>query len=150
AAHEDVQITDTIDAPTAYRMSTWNSSVSIGTTMMPPPSPVSAPSRPAVTEPAAISNAKVSVVIARNVAAHGRARQRSSRAWPAFRLSYPRRGHAGHSQESGSEFETPEIAFHDENRGDRRADGAGAGDRRRVEARQETIRHLQSELALAR
>ena len=46
----EVAITDTIEAPMAKRMSTWSSSVSAGTTMIPPPSPSSEPSRPAATE----------------------------------------------------------------------------------------------------
>src|SRR5206468_535254 len=44
-------MTDTSAAPIAYRMSTLNSSVSIGTMTIPPPSPVSAPTTPAPRAP---------------------------------------------------------------------------------------------------
>ena len=47
AAPEEVAITDTSDAPIAYRISTPNTSVSSGTITTPPPSPVSDPSIPA-------------------------------------------------------------------------------------------------------
>ena len=43
-------MTDTIEAPMAKRISTWSSSVSAGTTMIPPPRPSSEPSSPAATE----------------------------------------------------------------------------------------------------
>ena len=43
-------MTDTLEAPMAKRISTWSSSVSAGTTMIPPPRPSSEPSSPAATE----------------------------------------------------------------------------------------------------
>src|SRR4029077_18518172 len=51
AAPDEVAITETSDAPTAYRMSTLNSRVSIGTSTTPPPRPVSAPRNPAMNDP---------------------------------------------------------------------------------------------------
>src|SRR5690242_15683368 len=58
AAPEDVAITETSDAPTAYRRSTPKSSVSIGTITIPPPRPVNAPRSPAENEPIATSSVK--------------------------------------------------------------------------------------------
>src|SRR4051794_30041190 len=46
-------MTDTSDAPAAYRRSTPNPSTRSGTITTPPPSPVSAPSRPAANAPPA-------------------------------------------------------------------------------------------------
>src|SRR5271155_438100 len=62
AAPEDVAITDTSAAPMAYRMSTPNSSVSIGTITTPPPNPVSAPKNPASSDPKPINAVNSSVV----------------------------------------------------------------------------------------
>src|ERR1700745_1186205 len=55
AAPLDVAITDTSAAPIAYRMSTPNTIVSNGTITTPPPSPVSAPKKPAATAPTKIN-----------------------------------------------------------------------------------------------
>ena len=51
AAPQEVAITDTSEAPTAYRMSTPNTEVKRGTMTTPPPKPVSDPKKPAVNEP---------------------------------------------------------------------------------------------------
>ena len=51
------------EAPIAYRMSTLKSSVSSGMITTPPPSPVSAPSRPAMTEPAKTARVKSKMII---------------------------------------------------------------------------------------
>src|SRR5262252_5822792 len=53
AAPDDVAITETSDAPTAYRISTLNTRVKNGTSTTPPPSPVSDPRKPAVNDPIA-------------------------------------------------------------------------------------------------
>src|SRR5579872_1007857 len=50
AAPEEVAITETREAPMAYRMSTLNKRLSSGTNTTPPPSPVNAPTRPARSE----------------------------------------------------------------------------------------------------
>jgi hypothetical protein len=65
AAPLDVAITEMIDAPMASRMSMCNSSVSAGTTIIPPPSPSSDPRNPAPNEMAATTRTKISGVIAR-------------------------------------------------------------------------------------
>src|SRR5215831_6145266 len=91
-------MTEINDAPMAYRISTRKMSVSIGTITMPPPSPVSAPSRPAPKAPPATISAIVVVVIAgRNVATHASPAlaARRSRQRPTFRLSDLRDGSAG-------------------------------------------------------
>ena len=54
---------DTSDAPTAYRKSTRKTYISMGTTMIPPPSPVSEPKSPAANEPRPIRVASVRMVI---------------------------------------------------------------------------------------
>src|ERR1700722_107403 len=56
AAPDEVAITETSEAPIAYRISTPNTKVSSGTITTPPPSPVNAPSSPAAIDPAATIN----------------------------------------------------------------------------------------------
>src|SRR6185503_19862692 len=51
AAPDEVAMTEMSDTPIAYRMSTWKKTVSSGTSSTPPPSPVSAPRSPAVSDP---------------------------------------------------------------------------------------------------
>ena len=63
AAPLEVAITDTMEAPMAYRMSMWYSRVSTGTTTMPPPSPTSEPKKPATTEMPSSVNANSNGVI---------------------------------------------------------------------------------------
>src|ERR1043166_3622553 len=50
AAPLDVAMTEMMDAPMASRMSTWSRRVRTGTTISPPPSPRSAPRKPATSE----------------------------------------------------------------------------------------------------
>src|SRR5581483_5936786 len=63
AAPEDVAITDTSEAPIAYRISTLKNNVSSGTSTTPPPSPVRAPSSPAANEPTPTSKENSQMLI---------------------------------------------------------------------------------------
>src|SRR5262249_13983081 len=56
-------MTDTSEAPIAYRMSTLKPRTSSGTMTTPPPSPVSAPRNPAATDPRQSSSVNSSTVI---------------------------------------------------------------------------------------
>src|SRR3569833_3849101 len=76
AAPDEVAITEMSDTPIAYRMSTWKKTVSSGTSTTPPPSPVSAPSRPAVSEPKKRSPVKIDKVIVRATLQQSTALQR--------------------------------------------------------------------------
>jgi hypothetical protein len=63
AAPEEVAITETRDAPIAYRMSTPKKRVNNGTIITPPPKPVRAPRKPAKKEPRQIIREKPRILI---------------------------------------------------------------------------------------
>src|SRR5581483_2153146 len=63
-APEEVAMTAMREAPAAYRISTPNPTASIGTTMIPPPKPVSEPRKPATKEPSQINIVHSKVFIA--------------------------------------------------------------------------------------